>query len=59
MIVELKEVVTLTEAEKSAIDRVYNVANDILEKVHDSDIYNAAKVIADGIEELGYHVDIE
>lgn len=59
MKVELKEIVTLTETEKSAIDCVYNVANEILEKVNEPDIYNAAKLIVDGIEELGYYVDIE
>lgn len=59
MTVELKEVVTLTETEKSTINFVYKLANEILEKVKEPDIYNAAKLIVDGIEELGYCVDME
>lgn len=59
MKIELKETVTLTETEKSALNSVYEIANEILEKVNEPDIYNAAKLIADGIEELGYCVDTE
>ena len=59
MKVEMKEVLTLTHEEKAMINKVYSLMLDILEKVNDSDIYNATKKICDGMEEFGYVVDTE
>ena len=59
MIVEMKEVVTLTTEEKKLINKTYILMLDILEAINDPDIYNAVKQACDGLEEFGYLVNTE
>lgn len=59
MKIEMKEVLTLTNEEKTMINKVYSLMLDIREQVNDPDIYNAAKQICDGMEEFGYIVNTE
>lgn len=59
MKIETKEVVTLTDEEKSAITKTHMFMLDILEQINDPDIYNAVKQICDGLEDFEELVDTE
>ena len=56
MIIQTKEVLMLNAQEKETLQNAYRIACELIEKATDEDIYNAAKHIADGLEELK-HID--
>lgn len=57
MIVETKEIVTLTREEKKAISDIHILMLEILEAINEPDIYNATKQICDGLEDFESLVD--
>ena len=56
MIIQTKEVLMLNAREKETLQNAYRIACELIEKATDEAIYNAARHIADGIEELK-HID--
>ena len=52
MIIQTKEILMLNLHEKETLQAAYHIACELIEKVTDKAIYNAAKHIADGLEEL-------
>lgn len=59
MMIETKEVVTLTTEETEAINTAYKVMYEIMTETNDPDIYNAVKQACDGLEDFGYLVNTE
>ena len=59
MIIETKEVITLTNEEKKMINGTYMLMCEIMEKTHDNELYKVVRNIANFTEQFGYIVDCE